>query len=69
MNLDRKRCVHCHGEGWVDDQNWSASDPELYFRIGDVLRVPGDGRIPCGVCNFAGWNRPDGKVTRVEAAQ
>lgn len=54
-------CPYCRGERWIDDQNWSAADPELYWRFGDSLRTPGDGRIPCGRCNFAGWDVPDGK--------
>lgn len=52
-------CPVCHGERWVNDQNWSASDPGLYFKYGDAIRTAGDGRIPCGRCNLAGWNVPD----------
>jgi hypothetical protein len=42
----------CGGRRWVDDENWQPDHPS-------VPRVRGDGLIPCGFCNFAGWDTPE----------
>lgn len=52
----KKACVYCKGTRWVDDQNWQPTYSDL-----PTQRRPHDGRIPCGKCNFAGWDVPDGK--------
>jgi len=44
-------CPGCHGRRWADDENWQPDDPRH-------VRTPGDGLIPCGFCNFAGWDTP-----------
>ncbi|EOD66883.1 hypothetical protein [Amycolatopsis vancoresmycina] len=44
-------CV-CGGRRWVNDENWSPAYPELWR--GE--RSPGDGLVPCGNCNFGGWD-------------
>lgn len=43
----------CGGRRWVDDENWSPTDPAL-----EQERAPSRGLIPCGFCNFAGWDTP-----------
>lgn len=48
-----KRPCPCGGRRWVDDEGWS---PPFEKHSGE--RVPRDGLIPCGFCNFAGWNTP-----------
>ncbi|TXN27212.1 hypothetical protein [Methylobacterium sp. WL19] len=50
--LARRACVYCDGRRWVDDENWSTT----FFE--PVERTPRDGLIPCGGCNFAGWDTP-----------
>lgn len=47
-------CVHCAGTRWVDDQNWEPDYPTWET----IERVQRAGLIPCGACNFAGWNEP-----------
>lgn len=56
--MPRKVCPHCHGNRWVDDENWSPQFPDVW----QGERAPGNGRIPCGACNFAGWSEPDGAL-------
>jgi hypothetical protein len=43
---------HCGGRRWVEDKNWSPQYPELW----KGERSPGDGLVPCGSCNFGGWD-------------
>ena len=47
-------CVYCHDTRWTNDENWTPDDPKTWR--GE--RSPGDGLIPCGGCNFAGWDTP-----------
>lgn len=55
MDRPRKKiCVHCDGRRWVDDQNWEPPFPAF----APIEREPRDGLIPCGACNFAGWDEP-----------
>jgi hypothetical protein len=48
----------CGGRRWVNDENWEPRYADL-----PQERIQGDGLIPCGFCNFAGWdtalNEPD----------
>lgn len=50
------RCRSCRGTLWTDDECWQ---PEDYlaraYALGEYVRTPRDGLIPCGACNFAGW--------------
>jgi hypothetical protein len=60
----------CGGRRWVDDENWA---PEYWAMATMPRREPGDGLIPCGGCNFGGWDvepvdvaelsDPSGRVT------
>lgn len=54
MVLHVATTVHCScgGRRWVEDKNWSPEYPELWR--GE--RSPGDGLVPCGNCNFGGWD-------------
>jgi hypothetical protein len=51
----------CGGRRWVEDENWSSDYPGAGER-----RTPGDGLIPCGSCNFAGWDTPENAPTVFE---
>jgi hypothetical protein len=52
-------CGSCDGNRWVDDENWQPEHEGERAR----WRVPGSGRIPCGLCNEGGWQVPDGAQT------
>lgn len=43
----------CGGRRWVEDENWQ---PEEWAMATKPRREPGEGLIPCGGCNFGGWN-------------
>lgn len=51
---NRPACLSCRDRRWVDDENWTPDYPETWR--GE--RSPGNGLIPCGACNFAGWDTP-----------
>lgn len=48
-------CSGCGGRRWVEDENWQPDDPRTW----KGERSHGDGLIPCGFCNEAGWDTPD----------
>jgi hypothetical protein len=48
-------CSGCGGRRWSNDENWQPTFPETWR--GE--RSHGDGLIPCGFCNEAGWDTPD----------
>lgn len=50
----KKACAYCKGRRWVEDEGWEPDFPDL----GPAEREPGSGLIPCGGCNFAGWDTP-----------
>lgn len=51
----------CGGRRWVEDENWQ---PEPWAMGTKPRRRPGEGLIPCGGCNFGGWD-----VDPVEVAE
>lgn len=46
---------HCDG-GWVEDEGWYPEYREQALK--SYRKTPGDGIIPCGSCNFGGWDTP-----------
>lgn len=48
------RPCSCAGRRWVKDENWTWAYPDI-----PQEPVPRDGLIPCGFCNFAGWDTPE----------
>jgi protein gp37 len=59
VDLGRWMCS-CGGSRWVDDENWQPA-----YQPWDGERAPGDGRIPCGLCNLGGWDVPDAPGPRI----